>query len=610
MDSITHHRRSKPLTTFSVAALFLLFLFPSDIHSQTAPNGSRTVYDYLAAGNTDRAVRELRLSIRKEPLNMESHFLLASLLAQKGETDEAIIGFERVLAINPANADALYNLGTLLLWRGQPVPAAKVLEKAISFRPDHVPSYINIGKAYFLAGLPDLAAAAYQEALRRSPDNTVALNNFRLLIPFDKSVPGRATPLPESSISPEQPTPSPTLMNTPDKQADDLREIVRDLTYVKVERRGGRLVLTGWTGGSNERAMLDRILAKSTDVLDLTTDDSGDAQRMIEIDALLFTVSGVDQQDIGYNFLNLIDVNFNFFATDNTREGTGFNAPPALTGVVDGLSQQGWIFAAAAKYSVNIANADSEQVAVLARPHLTTLSGTPASFLAGGELVYEVSGINSGDIKPYPFGTMLKVTPTLLRSPSRDGSPRVHLKIEAGRTSILGILENNAGNQGNFQKVTVTSEAVLNFGQTLILSGLSQRESRTTRTGVPVLMEIPILKYFFSTRSKIDSESAVVILLTPRDPAFLDAKTEKEIKNFVEQRVAFLEARRGTPDDMVRFRQRYPDSDKLPPNWLASHLYLLEKSALYRSVSVQDIKTEGLDLELLGPVPKKKPPPK
>ena len=231
--------------------------------------------------------------------------------------------------------------------------------------------------------------------------------------------------------------------------------------------------------------MLDRILGKPVEVLDLTSDDSGDPQRMIEIDAILFIVTGLDQQDVGFNFLKLINLNFNYFASDNKNAGTGYAAPPAVTGVVTGISQSGWIFSAAASYSVNIANASDERVSVLARPHLTALNGTPAKFLAGGELVYKVSGNISGDIKPYPFGTTLTVTPTLLRTPAEDGTPRVHVKVEAGRTSVLALLDADPNLPTPFSKVTVASEAVLSLGQTLILSGLSQRESRTGRSGVP-----------------------------------------------------------------------------------------------------------------------------
>ncbi len=243
--------------------------------------------------------------------------------------------------------------------------------------------------------------------------------------------------------------------------------------------------------------MLDRILSKNPEVLDLTSDDSGDPQRMVEFDAVIFIITGLDQENVGFNFLKLINLNFNYFASDNNRAGT---AQPTSLGLAAGLSQSGWIFSAAASYSVNIANASDERVAVLARPHLTALSGTSANFLAGGELVFKVSGNISGDIKPYPFGTSLKVTPTLLRTPAEDGTPRVHVKVEAGRLSILSILNQDPNLPTSFTKVTVASEAVLSIGQTLILSGLNQRESRTGISGVPYLRDIPILKYFFSTK--------------------------------------------------------------------------------------------------------------
>jgi type II secretory pathway component GspD/PulD (secretin) len=269
--------------------------------------------------------------------------------------------------------------------------------------------------------------------------------------------------------------------------------------------------------------------------------------------------------------------------------------------------QSGWIFGAAADYVVNIANALNEQVAVLARPHLTALSGTSAKFLAGGELIFKVSGLNSGDIKIYPFGTTLTVTPTLLRMPAEGGTPRVHLAVEAGRTSILNILSiaEDPNQPTPFDKVTVASQAVLSVGQTLILSGLSQRESRKGRSGVPILMDIPILKYFFSTETTLQSDSAVIILVTPRDPAFWDERNRQATAEFVEKRRAFLLARQGTDEDMRRFRERYPDWDKIPPNRFGSHLFLMETSEIYRTVSGQELTSDSIDLQLLGPNPHK-----
>ena len=268
--------------------------------------------------------------------------------------------------------------------------------------------------------------------------------------------------------------------------------------------------------------------------------------------------------------------------------------------------QSGWIFSAAVDYSVNIANAATQQVAVLARPHLTTLSGTPATFLAGGEIVFKVSGINSGDIKPYPFGTSLKVTPTLLRTLGDDG-PLVHIAVEAGRTSVLELLSGfQTVDQVSFDKVTVASQTIVGLGRTLILSGLNQRESRTGRAGVPGLMCVPILKYLFSTKSVVQNDTAVIILLTPRDPAYMGEQNRVALSKFVEKRRAYVQAKQGTAEDMRRFRQQYPDWDQVAPNRFASHFFLVNNSELYRAVSAQEVVSDALDLDILSGPPKAK----
>ena len=579
-----------------------------------------------------KALREAKLALQDNPLDAASHFLLGCLLERKGETDQAIVGFDRASALDPASPAALYNLGTMLLLRRETIPASQLLENAVLIRPDHVPSYNNLAKAYFLAGLPELAVAAYGEALRRDPSNAIALKNLLLLTeaagihdaaatyrrrlealalgPAAKPPVRTAEPM---TLLPSRPVDvaaatteqSPVAAPAPgiardDTEANALRELLRDLPHVTVERRAGRLTVTGWTSGPKDRAMLDRILGKPSAVLDLTSDDTGDPQRMIEIDAVLFIVNGLVDQNVGFNFLKQINITFNYFATDHARQGTGFVAPRAIGAALAGL-QSGWIFGAAADYVVNIANALNEQVAVLARPHLTALSGTPAKFLAGGELVFKVTGNIGGDIKPYPFGTTLTVTPTLLRTPAEDGTPRAHLAVEVGRTSVLGLLDADPNQPTSFTKVTVTSQAVLAVGQTLILSGLSQRESRKGRSGVPILRDIPILKYFFSTETLLQTDTAVIILLTPRDAAFWDERNRKASEEFVEMRRAFIRARQGTQEDMRRFRERYPDWDKIPPNRFGSHLYLLETSEVYRSVSGQELTSDDIDLELLGP---------
>lgn len=392
-------------------------------------------------------------------------------------------------------------------------------------------------------------------------------------------------------------------------QAKELRELLADLPHIEVSRRADRLVLTGWTRDSWEREMLDRILAVSPPALDLTSENAGDPHRMLEIDAVIFIVIGVKNETVGFNFLRLIDMSFNYFAGSREGEVSEWTSDivPAVKGALVDVARSGWLFVAGVDYSVNIANAAEERVAVLARPHLTTLSGTPASFLAGGEWVFEVSGLNSGDIKPYPFGTAVSVTPTLLRTPGEEGAPRVHLAVEASRSSVLEFLTAADPDESVvFDKLYATSHAVVDLDQTLIMSGLNQRESRSGRSGVPILKEIPLIKYLFSTRTEVETNTAIVILLTPRDPAFMDRRNRRSLAQFVDRREAMLEAHKGTKEDIRRYRKRYPDWYQIPPNRYASHFFLAETSEMYRTVSGADLLDEELDLHLLGEVPKGK----
>ncbi len=341
----------------------------------------------LARGDTNKAKRELKLSLQENPLDAEAHFLLASLLGREGDLDQAAVGYQETVKLAPNNAVARYNLGTTMLRRGETLPAARLLEEAVAIHPDYVPAYNNLAKAYFLAGIPELSVASYQEALSRDPSNPIARKGLTLLTQAGGGQVGSGAPAVEPKPPVEPPSPvTPAQAAVPpdadDAEAQALREIVRDLMHVTVERRGDRLTLAGWTSGVGDRKILDRILAGRTNVLDLTTEDAGDPQRLLEVDAIIFYVLGLDSKSLGHDFLRRVNVNASIADAANA----GF----------------GWLYSAAISYEVNIANATQERVAFLARPHLTALSGTPATFIAGGDTVYKVSGTTSGDIKVVP----------------------------------------------------------------------------------------------------------------------------------------------------------------------------------------------------------------
>lgn len=53
-------------------------------------------------------------------------------------------------------------------------------------------------------------------------------------------------------------------------------------------------------------------------------------------------------------------------------------------------------------------------------------------------------------------------------------------------------------------------------GETVILGGLTQSEKRENTRGLPVLSRIPVLKWFFSNVDKANTQSSLLIYITPR----------------------------------------------------------------------------------------------
>lgn len=112
------------------------------------------------------------------------------------------------------------------------------------------------------------------------------------------------------------------------------------------------------------------------------------------------------------------------------------------------------------------------------------------------------------------FGIKLGVTPTFLTN------GQVQLKVDAQRTSLLSNANNpRVAYQVEIGEITANANVVMNLGETLVLSGLSEKVSANTRDGVPILQGIPLLQYLFSNKQTNDVQRSVLILITPRTPA-------------------------------------------------------------------------------------------
>lgn len=157
---------------------------------------------------------------------------------------------------------------------------------------------------------------------------------------------------------------------------------------------------------------------------------------------------------------------------------------------------------------------------IISRPRLISASGQKASFQAGGEIPIPRSDSEGGiSVTWKPYGIILEVAPSI------DSQGKIHVQI---RSEVSMVDHANAidGIPGILTR-RVDTFLSLDFGQTVVLSGLVHSEDARNIQKIPLLGDIPILGELFKSRSFQKRETELVVFLTPL-PAVNGPRNEDE----------------------------------------------------------------------------------
>jgi hypothetical protein len=155
---------------------------------------------------------------------------------------------------------------------------------------------------------------------------------------------------------------------------------------------------------------------------------------------------------------------------------------------------------------------------------------------------------------------------------------RVKIAVEAERTFLNTPNTAITGFTSTLEtsRTTVKANVAMKYGETLILSGLSEKETERTRDGVPLLQDIPGIQYFFSRRTTTDFNKSVLLLLTPRQPEYVFQKSRNTAHGAGENSI------------LNEFQARYSDWFRAYPNW-ASIFSHMQANSLYREFRTGDV---------------------
>jgi type IV pilus assembly protein PilQ len=153
---------------------------------------------------------------------------------------------------------------------------------------------------------------------------------------------------------------------------------------------------------------------------------------------------------------------------------------------------------------------------VQAEPSTTVLNNRTANLTAGTQVPIRVidAGSAAGNTSNAPraqvnmqqTGIILTVTPQI--TANRQVQMRIHVE-----NSDVQFEANDVGAVFPTQKVD--NEVLVADGETAVMGGLTQTTMSASRSGIPVLVDLPIVGRLFATTNRVEAKRDLLILITP-----------------------------------------------------------------------------------------------
>ena len=177
-------------------------------------------------------------------------------------------------------------------------------------------------------------------------------------------------------------------------------------------------------------------------------------------------------------------------------------------------------------YSTAIGNFDFttflealQQVSLLdvqAEPSASVLNNRTANLTAGTQVPIRVIDASAGGnsngsfpqatVRIQETGVILNVTPQV----TANGQIQMRVHVENSDVQDLG------GDIGPvFPRQSVDNEVLVADGETAVMGGLTQTSVRIARSGIPLLVDLPLIGRLFGVTNRTESKRDLLILITP-----------------------------------------------------------------------------------------------
>ena len=297
-------------------------------------------------------------------------------------------------------------------------------------------------------------------------------------------------------------------------RAELLKEAAADVT---IDAQEGTVFLNGTVANETSAVRAFNIASTMGKVVNLlrVTTPASEPQILLKV-----RFADVDRTAASQLGVNLFSVNSSGTGTSTTGQ---FGQNPTLT---TSQGQTTWTLTNLLNIfyfqpSINLGAvlqdlATHNVLQILAEPNLLTMSGKPASFLAGGEFPFPTiqggaSGVGQITIQFKEFGVRLNFLPVV----TPRGTIRLTVNPEVSSLDYADGLSISGFTVPALSTRRVQTEIELENGQSFVIAGLINNQVTDQLSKMPGFANIPILGKLFQSHSASKSNTELLVLVTP-----------------------------------------------------------------------------------------------
>ncbi len=240
--------------------------------------------------------------------------------------------------------------------------------------------------------------------------------------------------------------------------------------------------------------------------------------KMVEIEVIIATAElGVlNQLGISYRGDRGNSLAFDTGTTGGQFNGiTGLNPLTLLPATAAGATAASFVLSGSG-VSVQAqlqALASKNKARVLSAPHLVTLDNITARITRSEDIYVPVDtgGLNGQGLSQIQTGLTLEITPSIVPVQPGSADQLVRLTLDA-TNSAPG---SGTGDHINVNSQEVQTDVLVPNGGTFVIGGLFDDSRLQSRSGIPVLKDVPLLGHLFRTDSDQQSLGQTIFFITP-----------------------------------------------------------------------------------------------